>query len=51
MNYCPCGRINNTSISDGYLVTIYNEKGEIVYAVCCHGNVVVNKENEENDLS
>jgi len=48
MNYCPCGRINeNTSSLDGYSIIRYNEKGEIIYAVCIHGSVVINKENEE----
>ncbi len=48
MNYCKCGRpINTTNCSD-YTIVRYNAKGEIVFAVCVHGNVVINNEEEKH---
>jgi len=50
MTYCQCGRpIESTSMT-GYVITTYNGKGEITYAVCLHGDVVINKQDEENNI-
>jgi hypothetical protein len=40
--YCPCGQeIENTSC-DCYSQVTYKD-GEIIYAVCIHGFVIINK--------
>jgi len=47
--YCPCGtEIESTSCN--YSTVRYNSKGEIIYAVCIHGFVVINL-GEENENS
>lgn len=45
--YCECGQeIESTGTS--YSTATYNSKGEIVYAVCVHGFVIINKVEENN---
>jgi len=50
--HCPCGmKLDSTSTIPSYLQTIYHNN-EIVYAICMHGHVVIDKlnkgENNEN---
>lgn len=43
MNFCECGQpLLQTASDSTYMKTLYDEKGEIIYAVCQHGNVVIN---------
>jgi hypothetical protein len=46
--YCPCGAEDNNTSGTPYSFVGYNSKGEIVYAVCVHGFVVINL-GEENE--
>ena len=49
---CECGQlIEGASIIPPYTIVRYDEKGDIVFAVCSHGMVVINKltGEEEND--
>ena len=47
--FCPCGReIKETSVSI-YSIATYNEKQEIIYAVCSHGVVIIDKLRESNN--
>lgn len=50
--YCPCRRIIScTTALPPYRIVTYNDKGEVIYAVCIHGDVVINKDTgEENEL-
>lgn len=44
---CPCGQsIESSSAANPYTIIHYNEKGDIVYAICVHGHVVINKTTE-----
>jgi len=45
--FCPCGKEIETTSGTFYSIATYNDKGEIIYAVCVHGFVVINK--GEND--
>ncbi|MBC8461470.1 MAG: hypothetical protein H8D67_26140 [Deltaproteobacteria bacterium] len=38
---CPCGKPIETTATDPFFMTQYDWKGNIVYAVCRHGIVVV----------
>lgn len=40
---CPCGQHNDTTAADPYTIIQYDKQGSIVYAVCIHGVVVVDK--------
>lgn len=40
--YCPCGMEHNETQFNGYSQVTYRD-GEIVFAVCLHGYVVINK--------
>lgn len=46
---CPCGQeVNTTGFT--YQIVQYNERGEIIYAVCMHGTVVIDvREEPETD--
>jgi hypothetical protein len=48
--YCPCGRETENTSGTFYSIATYNDKGEIIYAVCVHGFVVINnlKEGDNN---
>ena len=39
--YCPCGKEIDSSAGYGYQTCTYNDKGEIIYAVCMHGIVCI----------
>jgi hypothetical protein len=41
--FCPCGMTLDTTSANSYAVATYNGNGEIVYAVCVHGIVVIDK--------
>ena len=45
--YCYCGQEVDCSSGTFYSIATYNSKGEIIYAVCIHGFVVINKLSEE----
>lgn len=48
---CECGKeLENTTGIGYYLYSQYDIVGNIVYAVCQHGCVVVNKLNNEGDI-
>lgn len=40
--YCPCGREIESTSTTFYSIATYKD-GEIIYAVCIHGFVVINK--------
>jgi len=40
---CPCGKEIDSSAGYSYQTCTYNDKGEIVNAVCMHGIVCINK--------
>jgi len=40
--YCPCGQEIKGTLDYPYSQVIY-EDGEIIYAVCIHGFVIINK--------
>jgi len=46
--YCPCGKEENCTSGTFYSIVTYNDKGEIIYAVCIHGFVIINKVEESN---
>jgi len=47
---CPCGQyIKGTNVTP-YQTTTYNDKGEIIFAICQHGIVVINKLKEEVNI-
>ena len=48
---CPCGRESNSSNPNPYAFSRYNEKGELIYAICFHGHIVVNKTGKWQDDS
>ncbi len=41
---CPCGAEFEETFTNFYRIVRYNEKGELVFAVCNHGYIVVDKE-------
>jgi len=41
--YCPCGAEVEITSGTFYSIATYNDKGEIIYAVCIHGFVVITK--------
>jgi len=44
---CPCGkRIENTSASP-YQVRTFDNEGNVIFAICVHGHVVINELQEE----
>ncbi len=45
---CLCGAEMNQTGDQLYTTTTVNQHGEIVFAVCTHGEVVINKENRAN---
>lgn len=48
---CPCGLyIEGSSLAYPYQTATYNDKGEVLFAVCQHGIVVINKLEEEVNL-
>jgi len=48
MNYCQCGMpLRESSSMNTYTIVIYNSKGDIVFAVCEHGNVVIDRRGED----
>ena len=48
MNYCPCGMpIRGTSSISPYTIVTYNSKGDIIFAVCEHGNVIIDRRDED----
>ena len=47
-NYCPCGSpLKNKEVE--YIIVEYNKEGEIVFAVCSHGYVVINNIDEKKE--
>jgi len=45
---CACGQKIDTTVVNMYQVVERDEQGNIIYAVCCHGNVVV--DSREKDI-
>jgi len=43
---CSCGRNDDSTSSYTYQLAQYNERGEIIYAVCMHGTVVIDVREE-----
>ena len=44
MIVCPCGQTVETACSwPPYRVATYDEKGEVIFAICVHGVVVLDK--------
>ena len=49
---CFCGQEIGSTNSYGWQTCTYNEKGEIIYAVCMHGIVCINTDPEiENTIA
>lgn len=48
---CPCGQYINGTNATIYTTATYNDKGEVVFAICQHGIVVINKLEEEVDIN
>jgi len=47
-NICPCGRQIESIINQHhYISQIWNDKGEIIFAICQHGYIVINKIEKE----
>lgn len=48
---CPCGKCyyETTDPTSPYALIRYNLKGEIYYAVCFHGNIIINKTGKWKD--
>jgi hypothetical protein len=44
--YCPCGKEEENTSGTFYSYILYDDKGNIIYAVCIHGFVIINKERE-----
>lgn len=44
---CPCGRHYDGTSSNPYQVRTFNDKGEVIFAICVHGHVVINELEEE----
>lgn len=51
MIFCPCGQPIESSSAFPYSSWTMNDKGEIIFAICVHGFVVINKikEDESNE--
>ena len=45
--YCPCGQEIESTNAYPYSQVTYKD-GEIIYAVCIHGFVIINKVEENN---
>ncbi len=45
MQNCPCGLPLENSSKEPYTFRYYNNKNEIIYALCVHGNVIIDKIN------
>jgi hypothetical protein len=48
--YCPCGKEVEHTSETFYSIATYNNKGDIIYAICVHGFVIINnlKEGDNN---
>lgn len=44
---CPCGQYIEGSLAYPYPTVTYNDKGEIIFAICQHGHIVINKLEEK----
>jgi hypothetical protein len=44
---CPCGLYIEGSLTYPYQTATYNDKGEIIFAICQHGHIAINKLDEE----
>ena len=44
---CPCGQKVESTAGVWYQTATYNEKGEVIFAICSHGIVVIDKPEEE----
>lgn len=51
---CSCGRNDDSTSSYTYQIVQYNERMEIIYAVCMHGQVIIDvreeTETDDNDM-
>jgi len=41
---CPCGAEMKETFASFYSVANYNDKGELILAICHHGRIVVDKQ-------
>jgi hypothetical protein len=44
---CPCGQQIESSSAYPYSSWTMNDKGEIIFAICVHGHIVIDKNQEE----
>lgn len=45
--FCPCGKSLDDTSAVPYSSWTMNEKGEIIFAICQHGHVIIDKKEEE----
>jgi hypothetical protein len=48
---CPCGLYIEGSLTYPYQTATYNDKGEIIFAICQHGHIAINKLDEEKEVN
>jgi len=47
---CPCGQYIEGSNAYPYQTVTYNDKGEVIFAICQHGHIVINKLDKEKEV-
>jgi hypothetical protein len=48
---CPCELLIESTNATPYQTATYNIKGEVIFAICQHGHIVINKLNEEKEVN
>jgi hypothetical protein len=52
MEYCQCGRKHiETSSSNPYQTTVSDNYGNIIFAICWHGFVVIDEMNKQENIA
>ena len=51
MKICPCGQPLVSTKDEHYCIRYYNEKKEVIYEMCVHGCVIIDKRDAETYLT